>query len=255
MQQQPIKLPPKFLSPIYIKGKSITGPSTSSSTTYSQYQNFPTTTTTSTTTSTYTTGEQTYTTGAESYTTGLETYTTGGETYTTGAENYTTGGETYTTGLEPFTTGTTYTTGGETYSTTTDFSNFGQTSYQTGQSTYETVPIPTTSTTTTTTTTTYGSNLGITGAKPNVQLLRQGSGISPNEQQGIITTAISILQQGLTPISNKTAYFIKKKLGGDWLVIVYPKDKPIDFNMTCVQGNDYLYFTLDNNAYQVCRLR
>ena len=249
MQQQPIKLPPKFLSPIYIKGKSITGPSTNTSTTtYSQYQSFPTATTTSATTSTYTTGEQTFTTGAESYTTGLETYNTGAETFNTG--------------LEQFTTGSTYATGGETYSTTNDFSNFGQASYQTGQSTYETFQIPTTSTTTTTTTTTYGtnletygSNLGITGVKPNVQILRQGTGISPNEQQGIITTAISILQQGLTPISNKTAYFIKKKLQGDWLVIVYPKDKPIDFNMTCVQGNDYLYFTLDNTAYQVCRLR
>ena len=235
MQPQPIKLPPKFLSPIYVKGKDIIGPGTN--TTYSQYQSFPATTTTAT----YTTGEQTYTTGAESYTTGLESYTTGAENYTTG--------------LEQFTTGSTYTTEGETYSNTTDFTNFGETSYQTSQPIYETFPVPTTSTTTTTTTTTFGSNLGITGAKPNFQLLRQGAGISPNEQQGIVTTAISILQQGLTPISNKTAYFIKKRLGGDWIVIVYPKEKPIDFNMTCVQGNDYMYFTLDNTAYQVCRLR
>ena len=66
---------------------------------------------------------------------------------------------------------------------------------------------------------------------------------------------MAIFQNGITPISNNTASRIKKILGGDWLVIVYPKDKPIDFNMTCVQGNDYLYFTLDNLAYQVCRLR
>ena len=240
--QQPIKLPPKFLSPIYIKGKSITSPGTN--TTYSQYQNFPTTSTTST----YTTGEQTYTTGDQTYTTGMESYTTG-------LESYTTGEQTYTTGVEPYTTGSTFATGGETYSTTTDFTNFGETSYQTSQPIYETVQIPTTSTTTTTTTTTFDSNLGIIGAKPAFQLLRQGAGISPNEQQGIVTTAMSVLQQGLTPISNKTAYFIKKKLGGDWIVIVYPKEKPIDFNMTCVQGNDYMYFTLDNTAYQVCRLR
>ena len=113
--------------------------------------------------------------------------------------------------------------------------------------------------TTTQQTTTYTTgiptaNISI-GAAPAVNLLRRGSGITANEQNGIISTAMAIFQQGIIPISNNTASRIKKTLGGDWLVIVYPKDKPIDFNMTCVQGNDYLYFTLDNLAYQVCRLR
>ena len=113
--------------------------------------------------------------------------------------------------------------------------------------------------TTTQQTTTYTTgiptaNISI-GAAPTVNLLRRGSGITANEQNGIISTAMAIFQQGIIPISNNTASRIKKTLGGDWLVIVYPKDKPIDFNMTCVQGNDYLYFTLDNLAYQVCRLR
>ena len=66
---------------------------------------------------------------------------------------------------------------------------------------------------------------------------------------------MNVIQTGLQPISNKTAQGVKKKLGGDWLVIVYPEGKAIDFNMTCVQGNDYLYFTLDSNAFQVCRLK
>ena len=91
--------------------------------------------------------------------------------------------------------------------------------------------------------------------QPAFRLLRQGSGISPNEQQGIVSTAMLVYQYGITPISNNTASRIKKTLGGDWIVIVYPEGKPIDFNMTCVQGNDYMYFTLDNMAYQVCRLR
>ena len=56
-------------------------------------------------------------------------------------------------------------------------------------------------------------------------------------------------------VSNNTAKAIKRSLGGDWLVIVYPEGKPIDFNMTCVQGNDYLYFIVDTWAFQVCRLR
>ena len=76
-----------------------------------------------------------------------------------------------------------------------------------------------------------------------------------NEQNGIVSTAQNVIQSGLLPISNKTAQGVKKKLGGDWLVIVYPEGKPIDFNMTCVQGNDYLYFILDGNAFQVCRLK
>ena len=85
--------------------------------------------------------------------------------------------------------------------------------------------------------------------------MRRGSGITANEQNGIVSTAQNVIKSGLLPISNKTAQGVKKKLGGDWLVIVYPEGKPIDFNMTCVQGNDYMYFTLDNTAYQVCRLR
>jgi hypothetical protein len=90
---------------------------------------------------------------------------------------------------------------------------------------------------------------------PAFKLLRQGAGISPTEQQGIVQTAMAVYQQNIVPISNNTASRIKKTLGGDWIVIVYPQGKPIDFNMTCVQGNDYMYFTLDNTAYQVCRLR
>ena len=93
------------------------------------------------------------------------------------------------------------------------------------------------------------------GAQQGLKILRRGSGITANEQNGIVSTAISIIQSGLLPLSNKTAQGVKKKLGGDWLVIVYPQGKPVDFNMTCVQGNDYLYFTLDDMAFQVCRLK
>ena len=102
------------------------------------------------------------------------------------------------------------------------------------------------------------SGVGVPGPvkpQPAFQLLRQGSGISPNEQQGIVSTAMLVYQYGITPISNNTASRIKKTLGGDWIVIVYPQGKPVDFNMTCVQGNDYMYFTLNELAYQVCRLR
>ena len=94
-----------------------------------------------------------------------------------------------------------------------------------------------------------------TTATPNVRVIRRGSGITMNEQQSIINCAINVYQNKIEPISNNTAKSIKKTLGGDWLVIVYPEGKPIDFNMTCVQGNDYLYFILDSWAFQVCRLR
>ena len=91
--------------------------------------------------------------------------------------------------------------------------------------------------------------------QPVFKLLRRGSGISPNEQHGIVSTSMAVYMANIEPLSNNTASRIKKALGGDWIVIVYPQGKPIDFNMTCVQGNDYMYFTLDNIAYQVCRLR
>ena len=102
------------------------------------------------------------------------------------------------------------------------------------------------------TTQSYGIS---TGAQPVFKLLRQGAGISSTEQQGIVKTAMEIYQAQRTPLSNNTANTIKKRLGGDWIVIVYAHGKPIDFNMTCVQGNDYMYFTLDTTAYQICRLR
>ena len=94
-----------------------------------------------------------------------------------------------------------------------------------------------------------------TTASPNVQVIRRGSGITLNEQQNIIDCAVNVYQQKLEPISNNTAKAVKRALGGDWHVIVYPHGKPIDFNMTCVQGNDYLYFIVDSWAFQVCRLR
>ena len=90
---------------------------------------------------------------------------------------------------------------------------------------------------------------------PNVKIYRRGSGITMNEQQSIISCASNNYQNKITPLSNKTAQAVKRTLGGDWLVIVYEQGKPIDFNMTCVQGNDYLYFSIDNMAFQVCRLR
>ena len=132
------------------------------------------------------------------------------------------------------TTTTDYTTGAVDYTTSTDYSaSYAQPTYTATESTFTSTPV--------------------TGG--DFKLLRRGSGITQNEQNNIVSTAQSIIQSGLTPISNKTAQGIKKKLGGDWLVIVYPEGKPIDFNMTCVQGNDYLYFTLGGNAYQVCRLK
>ena len=95
----------------------------------------------------------------------------------------------------------------------------------------------------------------IPGVFPVYRLIRQGNGINPTEQQGIVFCAMKVYQEEILPLSNNTARFIQRKIGGDWLVIVYEQGKPIDFNMTCVEGNDYLYFILDTTAYQVCRLR
>jgi hypothetical protein len=120
------------------------------------------------------------------------------------------------------------------YTTGADFSTLGQTTFST--------------------TTDFGTGMAM-GGEPVVKVLRRGQGITLNEQNGIIEAAKQIYVSKITPISNNTARAVKKKLGGDWIVIVYEQGKPIDFNMTCVQGNDYLYFTLDTIAFQVCRLR
>ena len=236
-------LPPKYLKPIYITGKNTVVQGNAS--TLSQYQNFLTTTTgTAFTTGTesYTTGSEAnisggaeFTTGAGQYTTGAE-FTTGGESYNTGAEQYTTGAEQFTTGAEQFSTGAEqFSTGAQAFTTGSEFT---QSTFD-AQQTYNT---------------TQATSMA-TGAQPAFKLIRRGSGISPNEQEKIVQTATTIIQQGITPVSNNTASGVKKVLGGDWLVIVYPQGKPIDFNMTCVQGNDYMYFTLDSTAFQVCRLR
>ena len=270
-------LPPKYLKPIYITGKNTVVQGNAS--TLSQYQNFLTTTTgTAFTTGTesyttgseanisggaefttgagqystsaeFTTGGESYNTGAEQYTTGAEQFTTGAGQYTTGAE-FTTGGESYTTGAEQYTTGAEqFTTGAEQFSTGAEQFSTGAQAFTTGseftQSTFDAQQTYNTTQTTSM----------ATGAQPAFKLIRRGSGISPNEQEKIVQTATTIIQQGITPVSNNTASGVKKVLGGDWLVIVYPQGKPIDFNMTCVQGNDYMYFTLDSTAFQVCRLR
>ena len=95
----------------------------------------------------------------------------------------------------------------------------------------------------------------IPGVLPVYRLIKQGSGINPTEEQGIVFCAMKVFQEEILPLSNNTARFIQRKIGGDWLVIVYEQGKPVDFNMTCVEGIDYMYFTLDTIAFQVCRLR
>ena len=187
-------------------------------------------------------------------------YTTGGTT------NYTTQQYQYQYQYQmPTTTQTTTTT--QQFTTSTDPVSYTQAfttsqpvsytqSFTTQPQTYTTQPQTYTTQQTTYTTSVPGFSTGVAlRPQPAFKLLRQGAGISPTEQQGIVSTAMLVYQYSITPISNNTASRIKKTLGGDWIVIVYPQGKPIDFNMTCVQGNDYMYFTLDNTAYQVCRLR
>ena len=195
-----------------------------------------------------------------------ENYQIEGVTSTTGATSTTTGATTskYTTEQYNYQyeyqmpTKTTTTTTTQQFTTTTPVTYTQQ--YTTSQPVTYTQqyttsqPVYTTTKQTTYTTSVPTTNVSI-GHTPAFKLFKRGSGISENELTGIVSTSMAIFQQNITPMSNNTAARIKKTLGGDWLVIIYPNNKPIDFNMTCVQGNDYLYFTLDNLAYQVCRLR
>ena len=210
-----------------------TGTSTTNYTTQQyqyQYQYQMPTTTTTTTTQQYTTQPVTYTTQQFAVPDYTQSYTTQQETYTTTVPQTITTSipQTITTSIPQ--TITTTTSIPQTYTT--------QQTYTTSAAQYASPVLP-----------------APIKPQPAFRLLRQGSGISPHEQQTIVTTAMMVYMSGISPISNNTASRIKKSLGGDWIVIVYAQGKPVDFNMTCVQGNDYLYFTLDNTAYQVCRLR
>ena len=210
-----------------------TGTSTTNYTTQQyqyQYQYQMPTTTTTTTTQQYTTQPVTYTTQQFAVPDYTQSYTTQQETYTTTVPQTITTSipQTITTSIPQ--TITTTTSIPQTYTT--------QQTYTTSAAQYASPVLP-----------------APIKPQPAFRLLRQGSGISPHEQQTIVTTAMMVYMSGISPISNNTASRIKKSLGGDWIVIVYAQGKPVDFNMTCVQGNDYMYFTLDNTAYQVCRLR
>ena len=250
-------LPPKYLKPIYIQGKNYTVQAerkvdySASSSSQQYFGEAKTTTTTTTTTSTYTAGGADFSAGTQFQAGGAEFQTGGAEFQTGGAEFQTSGAEfsagaDFQAGGADYSAGANFQTGGAEFTTGTDFSSMAQSKYETTQGAFKT----------STTTSSLGASAGAVGIEhPGFKLLRRGNGITLNEQNKIVSTAISIIQKGLLPVSNNTARAVKKELGGDWLVIYYPKDKAIDFNMTCVQGNDYLYFTLDDNAYQVCRLR
>ena len=92
-------------------------------------------------------------------------------------------------------------------------------------------------------------------AMPVYNFINKGIGLCETEEQGIVFCAMTIYQEEMMPLSNNTAKYIQSKLGGDWLVIVYPEGKPIDFNLTMISRNDFMYFTIDKTAFQICRLR
>ena len=227
-------LPPKYLKPIFVTGKTINIPS--SSPLYQKYISMVQTVAgaaVTTSTEAFTTGTETFSAGAESYSAGAEAFTAGAESYAAegGAEfggDFTAGAE-FGAGAEA---GAEF--GGEAFTGGEEFGAGAEAGAEFGG--FE------------------GAGASAGGDLSGYQLIRRGNGITQNEENKIAQAAASVVQQGLTPLSNQTARAVKSVLGGDWLVIVYPQDKPIDFNMTCVQGNDYMYFTLNGNAYQVCRL-
>ena len=243
-------LPPKYLKPIFVTGKTINIPS--SSPLYQKYISMVQTVAgaaVTTSTEAFTTGTETFSAGAESYSAGAEAFTAGAESYAAegGAEAFTAGAESYAAegGAEfggDFTAGAEFGAGaeagaefgGEAFTGGEEFGAGAEAGAEFGG--FE------------------GAGASAGGDLSGYQLIRRGNGITRNEENKIAQAAASVVQQGLTPLSNQTAKAVKSVLGGDWLVIVYPQDKPIDFNMTCVQGNDYMYFTLNGNAYQVCRL-
>ena len=87
-----------------------------------------------------------------------------------------------------------------------------------------------------------------------INVIRKGSGITMDIEKAIITIALNVYQKKLKPMSEAILNGIQRALGGNWVVMNYPKTKPADFNITMVQGNCYLYFTVDNWAFQIIRI-
>ena len=97
--------------------------------------------------------------------------------------------------------------------------------------------------------------MGGYGPMPVLREKARGYGIDPNEYQRITQCAMDIYQRKLMPYSTHTANAIKQMLGGDWVVVCYPEQRPYDFALTVVKGGDFMTFTLDNVLFQVCRLK
>ena len=94
----------------------------------------------------------------------------------------------------------------------------------------------------------------ITNNSSNFKLIRRGSGLSDKKFQIIVSLAKQVLKKGFTPVSAIITNLLRNQLEGEyWVVICIPIDKPADFNITSVYGNEYLHFHYDNKQFVAIR--
>ena len=94
----------------------------------------------------------------------------------------------------------------------------------------------------------------------NFREINRGNGISQQEYQVIVSacqTAYST--RAMNPsvtISQMVVNTIKQQIGGEWFCFVSPENlQGYDFSLSVVRGNDFMSFCIDNQKFQICRLR
>ena len=89
----------------------------------------------------------------------------------------------------------------------------------------------------------------------NYRLIKRGQEIGDLEYSSIVAAAKQALNCRDDPLSNGVTRRIKSLIGGEWFVYVCMEGlKGYDFNLSVMQGNEYVSFILGDFHFQVCKL-
>ena len=76
-----------------------------------------------------------------------------------------------------------------------------------------------------------------------------------NEVNSITCIVICLYHEGNVPLSKCIVDKLKKKYGGDWLVLVSNKDKKTGCSISSLTAKDFLTFCIGNSKFQIYRLK
>ena len=78
-----------------------------------------------------------------------------------------------------------------------------------------------------------------------------------NEINSITNTVTCLYNPGnqQQPLSHLIVYKLKKKYGGEWIVLVSNKDKKVGCSASSIPSKDFLTFYIGNSKFQIYRLK